>query len=161
MNNPVSMLRPVSTHPWRISLLVMVTAMFCSTAQADTYTKRSSAAAQNPRVQYDGASAAQKNFNFPASKGQLKKNGEWVVEGSLTHHGLLCGDYEVGVRFGIAKEGCTEVEWISGDQIGYTQTLCNNATMPYRAVMQQPELEPSFDQITCAERIIRCSGICK
>jgi hypothetical protein len=161
MNPPTLMLKSDPQHRIQIAIAIILAATSSSAAQADTYTKRSSSPATYPGVQYDGSNALQKNFNFPASKGQLKKNGEWVVEGSLVHKGLLCADYEVGVRFGIAKEGCTDVEWVSTDQYATSQSLCNNAKIPYRAVMQEPELEASFDKITCAERIIRCTGTCK
>lgn len=142
--------------------LALVLGMLTAPVQADSYTKRAESPAQYPRIQYDGAAPAQKSFNFSGAKATLNKQGEWMIEGTLKHNGLLCGDYEVGMRFGIGKEeGCIDNEWISGDQFVAQYTLCNNAIMPYKAMMQEAVLAESFDRISCAERIVRCVGICK
>ena len=142
--------------------LLMSLGVHTGPLQADSYTKRAESPAQYPRIQYDGAAAPQKSFNFSASKATLNQQGEWAIEGTLKHNGLLCGDYEIGMRFGIGKEeGCIDTEWVSANQFVAQYTLCNNATMPYKAMMQEAALAESFDRISCAERIIRCVGICK
>lgn len=143
-------------------LLLLILGMHAIAAQADSYTRRAESPAQYPRIQYDGAAPSQKSFNFSASKATLNKLGKWSIEGTLKHNGLLCGDYEIGMRFGIGKEeGCIDAEWVSGDQFVAQYTLCNNAVMPYKALMEEPVLAENFERISCAERVIRCVGICK
>jgi hypothetical protein len=88
-------------------------------------------------------------------------NGEWKVEGSVHHNGLLCGTYEVGMRFGVGKPDCTDVEWISETQYATSQYQCNNADMMHTGFGNDGILLEKFDVISCAERVVRCTGNCK
>jgi len=143
------------------TIAILVAINYNSSALAD-YVRRSAAPAQNPRVQFDSANATQKSFGFSASTASLKQNGDISIDGVLTHKGLLCADYEVGLRFGKGSGawGCTDVEWLTSDEYVWSRSLCNSASMPYQTV-GHVDLKESFDQITCAERILRCSGNCK
>jgi hypothetical protein len=143
------------------TVAILVAINYNSSALAD-YVRRSAAPAQNPRVQFDSENATQKSFSFSASNASLKQNGDISIDGVVTHKGLLCADYEVGLRFGKGSgtRGCTDIEWLTSDEYVWSKSLCNNATIPYQTVGHVDLLE-AFDQITCAERILRCSGNCK
>ena len=143
------------------AIAILVAINYNSSALAD-YVRRSAAPAQNPRVQFDSANATQKSFRFPYSTSTLKQNGDISIDGAVTHKGLLCADYEVGLRFGKGSGAgaCADVEWLTSDEYVWSQSLCNNASMPYQTV-GHVDLQEAFDQITCAERILRCSGNCK
>lgn len=144
------------------AIAILVTINYNSSALAD-YLRRSAAPAQNPRVQFDSANATQKSFRFSSSAASLKQNGDVSIDGVVTHKGLLCADYEVGLRFGKgsgAGGACADVEWLTSEEYVWSRSLCNNALMPYQTV-GHVDLQEAFDQITCAERILRCSGNCK
>ena len=79
----------------------------------------------------------------------------------MTHRGLLCGEYSVGMRFGIGRPGCSNVAWLTDVTYATARRQCNNATLYHAGGDVQPELAGSFAQITCAERVIRCTGVCK
>jgi hypothetical protein len=82
-------------------------ATICSIAHADA--NRSAAPATYPKVQYEDFKLQRKDFNFFSYKAWVKRGGEWHIEGPVTHKGLLCGTYELGMRFGVGKNGCTDV----------------------------------------------------
>ena len=103
----------------------------------------------------------QLDFNFGGSKASLSPKGEWTIEGSVAHRGLLCGEYSLGIRFGIGRPGCSNVAWLTDVTYATAQRQCNNATLQHSGGDVQAELADSFAQITCAERVIRCTGICQ
>jgi len=104
---------------------------------------------------------SQINFNFGEGQASLNPKGEWNVEARVHHNGLLCADYSVGVRFGIGRPGCSNVAWLT--DVTYVTNLrqCNNATVDHSGGDVQSQLSGSFAQITCAERVTRCIGLCQ
>ena len=151
-------MRPVAmSSQWKIvALLLLASSGF---ARADV--SRFAAPAVYANVQYAGFKLQRKDFNFSSYRAWLKRSGDWHIEGTVSHRGLLCGTYEVGMRFGIGKNGCTEVEWITTDRYATSQLQCNNATMNHQGGDNDSVLAARFDEITCAERVVRCSGNCK
>jgi len=127
----------------------------CATEQ------RSQAAAQYQQVTVEGYKLQRKDFRFGNFNGWLKRGGEWQIEGAVQHRGLMCGTYEVGMRFGIGNPGCTDVQWISGDEFVTSKSQCNEAEMQHTGYGIAPGLAEQFDAVTCAERVIRCTGNCK
>ncbi|MBI1284986.1 MAG: hypothetical protein GC183_11680 [Thiobacillus sp.] len=115
----------------------------------------------NPNVQVQGYEIQRKNFRFGEFTGWLKRDGTWHIEGPVRHRGLLCGTYEVGMRFGVSKMECTDVQWISGDTFVTSEYQCNDAERPHSGTEIDESLSGQFDAISCAERVIRCSGNCK
>jgi len=103
----------------------------------------------------------QLDFNFGGGKASLRPQGGWTVEASVSHRGLLCGEYSVGVRFGIGRPGCTNVVWLTNVDYVTNQRQCNNARLDHSGGDVQSQLAGSFAEISCAERVIRCSGVCK
>jgi hypothetical protein len=128
---------------------------------ADEYTRRATAAT---RVSVSDLAAGRRDrleFDSGEFKGWLDRKGEWYVEGDVSHVGLLCGVYETGLRFGKGDPGCTNVDWLSEVHYGSRRTQCNGATVKHAAWHNEPALEAQFEKITCAERVIRCTGNCK
>ena len=101
------------------------------------------------------------DFNFGELRLWLRRTGEWHVEGEVAHRGLLCGNYEVGIRFGAGSPACANVSWLSGVRYATSRKQCNNATVIHSGGDIQRELAGPFPTITCAERVIRCTGNCK
>jgi len=105
--------------------------------------------------------AQQLDFNFGGGTASLGPKGDWTVQGRVNHRGLLCGEYSVGVRFGIGRPGCTNVVWLTNVDYVTNQRQCNNARLDHSGGDVQSQLAGSFAEISCAERVIRCSGVCK
>jgi hypothetical protein len=122
---------------------------------------RAQAPAVFPSVQMEGFELQRKNFRFGEFSGWLKRDGTWHIEGPVRHNGLLCGTYEVGVRFGIGEQECTNVQWISDVTYVTSNEQCNNAERPHSGTEVDDSLVGQFDAISCAERVIRCTGTCK
>lgn len=123
--------------------------------------QRAQAPADLPNVQVQGFEIQRKNFRFGQFTGWLKRDGTWHIEGPVRHKGLLCGTYEVGMRFGVGERECTDVQWISGVSFVTSEYQCNDAERPHSGTEIDESLAGQFDGITCAERVIRCSGTCK
>ena len=123
--------------------------------------RRSQAAAQYPKVKYEGFELQRKDFRFYGFTAWLKRGGEWHIEGPVRHNGMLCGTYEAGMRFGIGKPDCTDVQWVSGIRYVTSQSQCNSAEKTHSGTEIDESLAGQFDAITCAEQVIRCTGNCK
>lgn len=151
---------PSSRGPLALALLaaVLMASLAAPTKAAE---RRSLAAAQHLSITAEGFKPQRKDFRFGGFTAWLKRGGEWHIEGSVRHRGLLCGTYELGMRFGIGKPDCTDVKWVSGDSYVSSQYQCNDAEMPHAGTDIDAALADQFDAITCAERVVRCSGNCK
>jgi len=123
--------------------------------------QRAQAPATFPNVQMEGFKLQRKDFRFGQFTGWLKRDGTWHIEGPVRHNGLLCGTYEVGVRFGIGEQECTNVQWVSEVTYVTSNEQCNNAERPHSGTEIDDSLVGQFDAINCAERVIRCTGTCK
>ncbi|WP_455219030.1 hypothetical protein [Kaarinaea lacus] len=49
------------------------------------------------------------DFRFDNATAWLRQNGDFGIEAEIKHAWLLCGDYQVGIRFGIGSPACTNV----------------------------------------------------
>jgi hypothetical protein len=128
---------------------------------SDGILDRRSTPARHPALLMPGGKAERLEFDFGQVKGWLSRKGEWYFEGEIPHRGLLCGTYELGIRFGIGNPGCANVEWASEPYFVTRHLQCNNATVAHAGGDFDPGLAPIFDRVTCAERVVRCNGVCK
>lgn len=101
-------------------------------------------------------------FDFGRARGTawLAQQGDLRVETWVQHRGLLCATYEVGIRFGHGESGCTNVEWLAPTHWLTSKRQCNNALMQHVGSDIDPHMATLFDRVTCAERMVRCSGRC-
>lgn len=157
---------PDRNHPKRWARLIpvlsaLVAAQMCLPPQADATERRSQAAAQYSKIALDGFKLQRKDFNFGGYSAWLKRDGGWHIDGTVRHHGLLCGTYELGMRFGTGKPDCTDVTWVTGDLYVTSHYQCNDAEMQHVGTDIDASLADQFDAITCAERVVRCTGNCK
>ena len=146
-----------------LSLSALVIAVLSATgiAEANATERRSQAAAQFAKGKVEGFELQRKDFRFFGFTAWLKRGGEWHIEGPVRHRGMLCGTYEAGIRFGVGKPDCTDVQWVSGVLYVTSQYQCNNAEMTHSGTEIDESLIGPFDAITCAEQVIRCTGNCK
>jgi len=100
-------------------------------------------------------------FDFNNNNAVLNNKGEWRISGYVRHSKLLCANYQIAMRFGKAKNQCTNVTWIGDYQNGGIVKQCNNATVNHTATGVNPDLENNLDGISCAQIRITCTGACK
>jgi hypothetical protein len=101
------------------------------------------------------------DFRTGESTAWLNDKGDFHLQGWLNHRGLLCATYRMGVRFGIGAPGCLNVQWISDPVFVTSQAQCNGARVEHSGGDNAPGMGAQIGKITCAERVIRCSGSCK
>jgi len=103
------------------------------------------------------------DFDFGAgdSRAWINDDGDFQVNGWIKHTGLLCATYRMGVRFGVGSPGCLNVEWISEPLFVTTELQCNDARIEHTGGDTDAGLGKRITTITCGERVVRCTGICK
>jgi hypothetical protein len=100
-------------------------------------------------------------FDFGDFTAWARKKGGWQLEGVINHSGLVCGTYYVMARFGTGNPGCENVKWFSDPKLVTQREHCNSASLSHQGGDIEFPWADRFDQVTCAERIIRCTGICR
>jgi hypothetical protein len=130
-------------------------------AQAAAAERREQAIAQFPKGDLGDFTLQRKDFRFNNFSAWLKRDGTWRIEGTVSHRGLRCGTYEVGMRFGVGAPDCTDVRWVSEVRYVTSQSQCNEAMMEHSGTEVDPALGGNFDAISCGEAVIRCSGNCQ
>lgn len=124
-------------------------------------TNRSSAVVRPGLAFTTDPKAARLDFRTFDFSGFLLGDGSWQVSSPVTHRGLVCGTYEVGVRFGIGNPGCTDVRWLSEPMYIGSRRQCNESTVDHVGGETTPRLGSQLPSITCVERVVRCVGNCK
>jgi len=104
---------------------------------------------------------AKLEFDFGDFKAWVRLDGSWNADGEVQHRGLLCATYTLSLRAGHGNPGCTNVQWFNEPREVDSKRLCNNATGRLGNGDLTFTNAGQFDQITCAERTITCSGNCK
>ncbi len=100
-------------------------------------------------------------FDFGDFRAWGRRDGSWNIEGKIQHRGLLCATYTLSVRAGHGEPGCTNPSWYSEPRVIASTRLCNNASGTLSGGDIESASAEHFDDITCAERTVTCSGNCK
>ena len=106
-------------------------------------------------------SLARLDFYYGDIRAWLLQDGNWHIEGGVQHRGAFCGTYQLGIQFGIGNPGCANVEWISTPIYVTQRRQCNSALIIHVGGDQSQIAADAFDQISCAQRLIYCTGNCK
>ena len=101
------------------------------------------------------------DFRTGESTAWLNADGDFYLQGWVKHRSLVCATYQMGVRFGIGSPGCLNVEWISDPVYVTSQFQCNGARVEHTGGDTLPGIGAQIARISCAERVVRCSGSCK
>lgn len=107
------------------------------------------------------AENARVDFDFGDITAWLRADGNWYIEGWVSHGALRCGTYRLGIRFGTGNPGCSNVTWLTEPRFVTRQKQCNNARMRHAGGDEDLGIKAEFNRITCAERVITCTGTCK
>lgn len=108
-----------------------------------------------------GGKPVKLEFDFGDFKAWARRDGSWSAEGTVQHHGLLCGTYTLSLRVGRGQPGCVDVQWFREPRAVADVKLCNDAAGLLTGGNSEFRDVARFDEITCAERTISCSGNCK
>ena len=101
------------------------------------------------------------SFEFSGGSITIRRDGTWEAESQIHHQGLRCGKYQLGFRLGEGDALCSEVNWLV--QAYYLKPIqhCNNATRLHGGDGFIPEYQKNFNKLNCAERLIKCEGLCR
>lgn len=100
-------------------------------------------------------------FDFGDFHAWARRDGSWGAEGMVRHRGLLCGSYTLSLRVGRGNPGCVDVQWFGEPRAVADLKLCNDAAGTLTGGNSEFREVARFDEITCAERTLSCSGNCK
>lgn len=107
------------------------------------------------------AESARVDFDFGGITAWLRADGNWYTEGWVNHGALRCGTYRLGIRFGTGKPGCSNVTWLTEPRFVTHRKHCNSARLRHAGGDEDLSIKTDFSRITCAERVIKCTGTCK
>lgn len=152
-----------------IYFYIFIVSMATSSSQAnpldrvsrEQYTSHKTAVAKKPALQMPSDKAARLEFDFREIEAWLRSDGSWNIDGWVEHSGLRCATYEIGIRFGTGTSGCSEVKWLTQPKYVTSKKHCNNARLRHTGGDDTVVLKSDYEKITCAERLIKCTGTCK
>jgi len=101
------------------------------------------------------------DFRTGDSHAWINDDGAFQVNGWIKHTGLLCATYRLGVRFGVGSPGCLNVEWVTEPLFVTFERQCNDARVEHAGGDDDATLGKQLATITCAERVVRCTGNCR
>jgi len=154
-------------HFLLLSVLLLMTcvALFTATAAApsdDAAVVKKYTALARKSIDFGSSGLPQKlEFRFDNATAWLRQNGDFGIEAEIKHGWLMCGDYQVGIRFGIGGPACTNVSWVTDPRYVTNRKQCNNAWMVHSGADTEAGITGDFAQITCAQMLIKCTGKCK
>jgi hypothetical protein len=143
------------------SALVACLVSLSAQGQSDSNIISRSSAEARRSLEFIPPQEAQKvEFDFGQTKAWLRSDGSFGIEGTAGHSGLRCGNYMLGIRFGVGSPGCTDVQWLGGPRVGAGKKQCNNGTVQLSAGGNEKQLADNYAKVTCAERLLFCDGNC-
>jgi hypothetical protein len=101
------------------------------------------------------------DFRVDETRAWLNEGGDFQISGWVKHNGLRCATYRTGLRFGVGAPGCLNVKWISEPHFITSEFQCNGARVQHAGGDTVPAMGARIGDITCAERVVSCSGNCK
>jgi len=144
------------------SLIIFCVASSCAFAEEDQSVVKKYSAVAKKAVDFGvGAQTPKIEFKFDNGTAWLRENGTFQVDVEIKHGSLLCGTYEVGMRFGIGNPACTNVSWLSETKYVTKRKQCNHAWMGHQGSGTDPEVVGDFELLTCAQLVVKCTGKCK
>jgi len=144
-----------------MTFVVLFTATVVAASDDKAVVKKYTALARKS-IDFGASGLPQKlDFRFDNATAWLRQNGDFGIEAEIKHSWLLCGDYQIGIRFGIGSPACTNVSWITDAHYVTNRKQCNNAWMVHSGADTEVGITDDFTQITCAQMLIKCTGKCK
>jgi hypothetical protein len=145
----------------RLRAFVALLLLAAGLAQAQDDVRKLAAEARRSQAVGGAHALARLDFRFDGMDAWLLQDGSWYMEGMVQHRRALCADYRLGMQFGRGNPGCANVEWLTEEQYVTHEVQCNNALVRHRGGGIDPVAAENFDKITCAQRLISCSGHCR
>lgn len=147
---------------WLPVVLILALVVDADAWGADKIVEKKYSAVAKRSVDFGVGAEPQKiEFKFDGASAWLRENGSFKVDAEIKHNALLCGTYEVGIRFGIGKPACSNVSWLSQTQFISKRKQCNHAWMVHQGSGMDTDLVGDVDLITCGQLVVKCTGKCK
>ena len=143
----------------RHALLACALIVTSGLGTADEEVRKLSAEPQ--RAQPIGGTSGRLDFAFGEIRAWLLADGYWHIEGMVQHRGARCGQYRLGMQFGIGSPGCANVHWLTEESYGSYEVQCNNAAVRHVGGGQSQLAAENFDRINCGQRLLQCTGNCR
>ena len=133
----------------------------CSVVMADSVHKISAEAVKESAIVSSGEPKLRFEFEGEEkSTAWLKSSGQWHAEAWIKHAHFRCGHYQLGIQFGKGEPACLNVKWYGEPVFISRKRQCNNTTIHHQDGAQSAELVQKFSQVTCAQQVIKCTGVC-
>ena len=91
-----------------ISLFATLTVLATTECAAQATYNRTSAPARPVGSASVVLKPTQINFDFGGAATSLGPKGDWTIKALVSHRGLLCATYSVGIRYGMGSPGCSK-----------------------------------------------------
>jgi hypothetical protein len=142
----------------QLGLLCVLTAIEIASAAEEEVRKLST---EPQRSQPIAGAIGRLDFRFNDIQAWLLADGYWHIEGTVSHRGARCGEYRLGLQFGVGNPGCANVQWITEESYGSYEVQCNNASVRHVGGGYSVLAAQNFDRINCGQRLLQCSGNCQ
>lgn len=100
------------------------------------------------------------SFKFGEITAFVDEQGLASIEGPVKHTRFRCATYQLGLQLGEGKPGCTNVQWITEPVYFTSHKQCNSAVLIHSHAMKVVQFQQVFPTVSCARRLIRCTGVC-
>ena len=146
-----------------VMISVLMSNVFADGDNKKIVVKRFSATVSKPSglILPDEMKKLQFKFSNAELSAWVRQNGEWYIEGSISHNNFFCADYSLGIRVGEGHPGCIDVKWLTEDQYATRKKQCNNVNMNHSGYQSNSEIAGIFGKITCAQAVVKCEGACQ
>lgn len=98
-----------------------------------------------------------KDFEY---EGWFNSEGDWNIQGKVTHGRLRCATYELGVQLGKGSPACLNVKWLANTYYGTRKKQCNSVAMNHSGGGEIEMLTSGLKDITCVKVVTKCTGTC-
>ncbi|NOZ54172.1 MAG: hypothetical protein GXP08_13760 [Gammaproteobacteria bacterium] len=142
-------------------IIFVSTVVLADSANEKVVMKRYSAIPSNTINWGSGGLPQKLEFKFDNASIWLRQNGDMGLEAEVKHGWLMCGTYEIAARFGVGQPACTNVSWISQPSYVSSHKQCNNAWMVHSGYASVPAISDDFENVSCAQLVIKCTGKCQ
>jgi len=149
-------------YPKQLLLSICIACFLGGTAHAASQPviKKYSAVARKSIDFGVGAEPQKLEFKFDGATAWVREDGSFHIDAEIKHGHLLCGTYRVGINFGIGNPACTNVNWIADPHYVSKRKQCNNSWLVHTGSGTDSHVVKNFNQITCAQMLIKCTGKC-
>jgi hypothetical protein len=106
------------------------------------------------------APGVERGFSAQDTRGWIWESGAWGIRAEVSHPGLRCATYEVGIQVGRGDPACTAVSWLGEVDYATRLTHCNGAQRIHAGEGKLALDTKAIATANCVRVLTRCSGGC-